>query len=137
MFGREPRRPVRFACVSAESSTFDSAANESRTFELRSHLDSAGLQCIPATGSWEGREEASFLVPVPTDDSLKTVLGWADHFGQSAVLVVDEEGTARLYAGPYWDSGLAMGKWRAVSAEKARTQQGWTLVNGVYHAVSF
>ena len=119
-----------FAIVSAERRIYTGEVNAMRSAELASFLRFLGLHHVDATGSYEGREEESFLVYTPDESALNSVKGLARYFAQDSVLTVGTDGAARLWF--HDDSGQALGLFRQVSEAKARAKVAWTFVDGLY-----
>lgn len=120
----------RVVLMSAELSTLNQTQNNDRTAELERLMLEKGLKFGPATGSYKGTLEKSFVIDA-SEDILPVVDELARKFGQESVLVVDENQKATLI----FSDGKkeVLGQMMAVDHENAG--ENWTLVNGQYFTV--
>jgi len=123
-------RPIRYAILSAELATESAVYNTGATMELIERLHVAGLAHVEAAGVWQGANERSFVVYIPTDEGLEFVAKCALLYKQAAYVVVDESGDARM---EFPLSGSeSIGRMREVPRAVAEASDGYTRVGSTY-----
>ena len=131
-----------FYILSAERSNISQEFNAARTRQLAEQLTARGLDFAPVTGSYQGATESLFIVLDDADAHGDTLAQLARRYGQESILAVDANRNAELI---YINQGIGgndtlraepIGRWAAISAERAPEFDGWTLdARGNYYTV--
>lgn len=123
-----------FTVISAEREALADETNRLRTVMLTERLSDEGFPFLPVRGSYKGRPEASFVVPVRGIADLQIVQRLAAEFLQESILYVSEAGRAELL----FTSGQTVtyiGTWQPVDLEQAAELDAFTKVGERFYAV--
>jgi hypothetical protein len=122
-----------FVLISADVPDVTGVQAEMRRtwFELK--LTQLGFSFRKVSGSYKHEPEVSYIVLIESDGQYASLFRLADAFKQEAVIIVDANGYAALFAAD-GNHIQELGEFREVSAEEAANEGNYTHVDGRYYA---
>lgn len=122
-----------YVLISADVHEITGIAADMRRTWFERKLTQLGFSFRKVSGAYHGVNEVSYLVLVESDGQYASLFRLADAFGQEAIITVDANGYAALFAAD-GNHIQELGEFLEVTAYQAVAEGNYTYVDGRYYA---